>query len=82
MLPFVKTKTSDGACSNGIKPQLCDGWRDAKKESPEEEGYYLIYWRGNIEKEYWYNDKYGKRWGYNKNEVIAWRPLPDPPAFA
>ena len=38
--------------AKGIKPQLCDGWRDAKKESPEEEGYYLIYWRGNVEKEY------------------------------
>jgi hypothetical protein len=72
--------------ANGVNAVLGDGWRDARKELPEEEKRILLYsecfgecifvcgyWNGLSYK----NDLYK-----TENGAIAWRPLPDPPAFA
>jgi len=70
------------------KPLLGDGWRDARKELPNSEGYYLCFYSdGDMKRTWWYdanNTKYRSNSWHCKGfeEVIAWRELPDPPAFA
>lgn len=69
-------------------PQLYEGWRDANKEFPEIEGEYLCIskWITNDLGQIFYRIFYfdGKKWltdNIYDQRFVAWRPLPDPPAF-
>lgn len=62
---------------------LVDGWRDARKEMPKH-GEYLVYFKRGNEAGFAIALCQGGEWDwvpYDTN-VIAWRELPDPPAFA
>ena len=67
--------------ANGIKPQLCDGWRDVREDLPVKMGIVQIYTKSGYAIGY-YSDE-GK-WDlfYGVDQPIAWMPLPKPPAFA
>jgi hypothetical protein len=69
------------------KPLLGDGWWDAKKEVPEYKFIMLVFCDGCGDVDYYSFGRYEDgRWIDKFDscvlDVIAWRPLPDPPAFA
>ena len=77
--------------SNGIKPELCDGWRDVREELPEIGVAVLIMVTclsyHNIEQgTYKGGDEWVNCWFSIRDKesypVTHWMPLPDPPAFA
>ena len=76
-------------CDNGIKPQLCDGWRDARRETPTNGESYLIWiYGGSDERNEGYiidgcfvDGMYFAADGLSVN-AVAWMKRPAPPAFA
>lgn len=70
-------------------PQLYEGWRDASKELPDVIDRYLVYVKHDMYREikvysFHPGDYDNSGWIHNArivDNVIAWRPLPDPPAF-
>ena len=72
--------------SDGGYAVLGDGWRDAKKEVPEYKFIMLVFCDGCGDVDYYSFGRYEDgRWIDKFDscvlDVIAWRPLPDPPAF-
>ena len=76
-------------CANGVKPVLCDGWRDVNKENPSH-GAFIIMWieggNGSPLGGYIYDGCFidGIYFGCDgeKKTPIAWMSRPNPPTFA
>jgi hypothetical protein len=64
---------------------LGEGWRDARKELPNKDGFYLCYLHGEGVAHYrvvdWRNNGWTDTLFAMRNYLKAWCPLPDPPAF-
>ena len=60
--------------------QLCEGWRDARKDLPpvEHEVYFIYDKEGSMAFAHYLGEGIFGGWP----DVIAWMPLPSPPAFA
>ena len=81
---YIRTKND-----NCVYAQLYEGWRDASKELPNVIDRYLVYVKHDMYREikvysFHPGDYDNSGWIHNArivDNVIAWRPLPDPPAF-
>jgi hypothetical protein len=76
----------DGQSEAVAKPLLGDGWRDARKEIPKYKFIMLVFCDGCGSVDYYSFGRYEDgRWIDKFDacvlDVIAWMPLPDPPAF-
>ena len=84
---YIKEQVGNVAKPNAC-PQLCEGWRDATKELPEldvpviviiPDVHYPAYaFRANNANEFMVYYVSGVK---RCNTVLAWMPLPSPPAF-
>jgi hypothetical protein len=59
-----------------------NGWRDARKEKPSRQDSYLVYDSEGSIYLCGYDSMFRRGGVDGKAEIIAWRLLPDPPAFA
>lgn len=78
---FAKESAMCEATSNAV---LGEGWRDARKEIPEYDNHYLVYYdSGNMQVIfYWATSWEDLIKPMNNGDYIkAWRPLPATPAF-
>lgn len=69
--------------SDGVYALFGDGWRDTRKVKPPRQDCYLVYDSEGSMFLCAYDTEFRHDGGIDgKAEIIAWRPLPDPPAFA
>ena len=75
---YMKEQVGNVAKPNACA-QLCEGWRDASKELPpiEHQAYFVYDKEGSMGFAHYLGEGIFGGWP----DVIAWMPLPSPPAF-